>query len=124
MKISFSNKFGFILETSVILYKLFTWKGDLSQRSDKELKHKFAAIQLNFIYLPFLKDSSKKIEELLCYYFPQLNYYNIPEEVSKIYNEKVLNQIFSNGAEDFFQIFDTLYLFHRKPKLMAQNLAP
>ena len=76
------------------------------KKNYKELKHKFAAIQLNFIYLPFLKDSSKKIEELLCYYFPQLNYYNIPEEVSKIYNEKVLNQIFSNGAEDFFQIFD------------------
>ena len=76
------------------------------RKNYEELKTKFASIQLNFIYLPFLKDSSKKIEELLSYYFPQLNYYNIPEEFSKIYNEKVLNQIFSNGADDFFQIFE------------------
>ena len=76
------------------------------RKNYEELKTKFASIELNFIYLPFLTDSSKKIEELLSYYFPQLNYYQIPEEVSKIYNEKALSQIFSKGAEDLYQIFD------------------
>ncbi len=76
------------------------------RKNYEELKTKFASIELNFIYLPFLTDSSKNIEELLSYYFPQLNYYQIPEEVSKIYNEKALSQIFSKGAEDLYQIFD------------------
>ena len=70
------------------------------------LKTKFSSINLNFIYLPFLTESTKNIDQIIAYYFPQLNYYQIPAEVSKIYNEKALRKIFSKAAEDLFQVID------------------
>lgn len=76
------------------------------RKNYEELKTKFASIELNFIYIPFLTESSKNIEQIIAYYFPQLNYYQIPEEVSKIYSEKALRQIFSKGADDLMQILD------------------
>jgi hypothetical protein len=76
------------------------------RKNHESLKSKFASIGLNFIYLPFLIESLKNIEELLAYYYPQLNYYQIPEKVSVIYNDKVLRQFFNKGAEDLFQILD------------------
>lgn len=76
------------------------------RKNYEELKTKFASIELNFIYLPFLTDSSKNIEQIIAYYFPQLNYYQIPQEISKIYNEKVLKHFINKGIDDLTQIFD------------------
>jgi hypothetical protein len=76
------------------------------RKNYEELKTKFALIELNFIFLPFLTESSKNIEQIIAYYFPQLNYYQIPEEVSKIYNEKVLKHFINKGIDDLTQILD------------------
>ena len=48
------------------------------RKNHEELKTKFASIELNFIFLPFLTESSINIEQIIGYYFPQLNYYQIP----------------------------------------------
>jgi hypothetical protein len=74
------------------------------RKNYEELKTKFAAIDLNFIYLPFLAESSKNIEQIIAYYFPQLNYYNIPAKVSEAYNVKVLKYFVNKGIEDLTQI--------------------
>ena len=72
-----------------------------------ELKTKFASIELNFIYFPLLINSVDSIDKVLEYYFPQLNYYQIPEKVSEKYKEKMLGQLFTN--------------FHDEIKLFSEN---
>ena len=71
-----------------------------------ELKNKFASIELNLIYLPFLVNSVDNIENVLEYYLPQLNYYQISNEASKSYAEKMMSQFFIKGTDDLLQIFD------------------
>lgn len=66
----------------------------------ENLKNKFAAIGLNFIYFPLVPTSSKKVEAVISYYFPQLNYYQIPEKFAEEFNEKMLSQIFTNLQEE------------------------
>lgn len=76
------------------------------RRNYEMLKSKFAAKDLNFIYFPLILISSTKIQELLSYYFPQLNYYILPEKVAKHFNEKMLSQIFNNFQEEINFISD------------------
>jgi hypothetical protein len=76
-------------------------------RSNYErLKSKFAANNLNFIYFPLISTSSTKIQELISYYFPQLNYYQIPEKVADSFNEKMLSTIFNNFHDEINFISD------------------
>ena len=70
------------------------------------LKTKFAAKDLNFIYFPLIPTSSTKIQELISYYFPQLNHYLLPEKVAEHFNEKMLSQIFNNFQEEISFISD------------------
>jgi hypothetical protein len=76
------------------------------RKNYEELKNKFASIELNFIYSPFLINSVDNIENVLEYYLPQLNYYQISNEASKTYAEKMMGQFFSKGTDDLLQIFD------------------
>ena len=66
-------------------------------RSNYEmLKTKFETNGLNFIYLPLIHTSTIKIEEVISYYFPQLNYNQLSEKVVEKFNEKMLSQLFTN----------------------------
>lgn len=76
------------------------------RRNYQMLKSKFAANDLNFIYSPLISSSSTKIQELLSYYFPQLNYYLISEKVAEQLNEKMLSQIFNNFQDEINFICD------------------
>lgn len=76
------------------------------RKNYEELKNKFASIELNLIYLPFLVNSIDNIENVLEYYLPQLNYYQISNEASKSYAEKMMSQFFSKGIDNLTQIFD------------------
>jgi hypothetical protein len=70
------------------------------------LKTKFNDINLNFIYLPLIIESSKNIQEIVSYYFPQLNYYQIPEKVSEKFKEKMLSQLFTNFQDEISFIIE------------------
>jgi hypothetical protein len=101
-------RYKFDIPNNYIIYFEKEQKIELNlfiRKNYEELKTKFAAIDLNFIYLPFLTESSKNIEQIIAYYFPQLNYYNIPAKVSEAYNEKVLKNFVNKGIEDLTQIF-------------------
>ena len=76
------------------------------RRNFKMLKSKFAANDLNFIYFPLISSSSTNIQELISYYFPQLNYYLLPERVTEHFNEKMLSQVFNNFQEEINFISD------------------
>lgn len=76
------------------------------RRNYQILKSKFAASDLNFIYYPLISNSSTKIQELISYYFPQFNYYLLPERVTEHFNEKMLSQIFNNFQEEINFISD------------------
>ena len=66
-------------------------------RSNYEiLKAKFESNGLNFIYPPLINSSTIKIEEVISYYFPQLNYNQLLEKVVEKFNEKMLSQLFTN----------------------------
>jgi hypothetical protein len=71
-----------------------------------DLKKKFASLGLNFIYAPLIPITSKKIEDIVSYYFPQLNYYQIPQKVGVEFNEKMLSQIFTKFQEEIEFISD------------------
>jgi hypothetical protein len=70
------------------------------------LKTKFASIELNFIYFSLIPITSKNVEEIISYYFPQLNYYEIPYKVGVEFNETMLSQIFTNFQEEIDFISD------------------
>lgn len=76
------------------------------RRNYQMLKSKFAASDLNFIYFPLISSSSTNIQELISYYFPQLNYYLLPEKVIEHFNEKILSQIFNNFQDEINFISD------------------
>jgi hypothetical protein len=66
-------------------------------RSNYEiLKTKFETNGLNFIYIPLIHTSTIKIEEVISYYFPQLNYNQLSEKVVEKFNEKMLSQLFTD----------------------------
>jgi hypothetical protein len=71
-----------------------------------DLKKKFASLGLNFIYAPLIPITSKKIEDIVSNYFPQLNYYQIPQKVGVEFNEKMLSQIFTKFQEEIEFISD------------------
>jgi hypothetical protein len=72
----------------------------------EDLKTRFAAIGLNFIYSPLLKKSVRDIEKVIAYYLPQLNYSQIPEKVSEKYKEQNIGKIFTNFLDDMNSISD------------------
>jgi hypothetical protein len=76
------------------------------RRNHEMLKSKFAAKDLNFFYFPLISNSSTKIQELISYYFPQLNYYTLPEKVAENFNEKMFSQIFNNFHDEINFISD------------------
>lgn len=76
------------------------------RKNYEALKTKFASIQLNFIYLPLLTSSVKSIEKVIEYYFPQLNYYQIPEIVSKKYSEKTIKQAVNIAFEGIGEVLE------------------
>jgi hypothetical protein len=66
-------------------------------RSNYEiLKTKFETNGLNFIYPPLIHTSTIKIEEVISYYFPQLNYNQLSEKLVEKFNEKMLSQLFTD----------------------------
>lgn len=77
----------------------------IKENHDK-IKAKFQTIGLNFIYPPFIKVSKFYIEEILSYFKPQFNYYQIPSLASKLFSEKVLENTMHNIVADFDKIFD------------------
>ena len=76
------------------------------RKNYEALKTKFASIDLNFIYQPLVMCSSKNLEEVIAYYFPQLNYYQIPNLVSKEYSEKVIKQAVRVAADGIDEILN------------------
>lgn len=76
------------------------------RKNYEALKTKFASIQLNFIYLPLLTSSVKPIEKIIEYYFPQLNYYQIPKLASKEYSEKIMQQAVNITFEGIGEVLD------------------
>ena len=49
-----------------------------------DLKARFSAIELNFIYFPLSKNFVHNIDEVVAYYLPQLNYFQIPKSQQMI----------------------------------------
>lgn len=76
------------------------------KENHNEIKAKFQAIGLNFIFPPFIKVSKIYVEEIISYFYPQFNYYHIPSLASKLYSEKVLENAMINIVADFDKIFD------------------
>ena len=76
------------------------------RKNFEALKTRFASIDLNFIYQPLVMCSSKNLEEVIAYYFPQLNYYQIPNLASKEYSEKVIKQAVRVAAEGIDEILN------------------
>jgi hypothetical protein len=76
------------------------------RKNYEALKTKFASIDLNFIYQPLVMCSSKNLEEVIAYYFPQLNYYQIPNLASKEYSEKVIKQAVRVAADGIDEILN------------------
>ena len=68
------------------------------------IKKKFSALGLNFIYPPFIKVSKIQVEEILSYYTPQFNYYQIPALASNTLGQKLLD----NALQIAFKDFDTI----------------
>jgi hypothetical protein len=71
-----------------------------------DLKTRFAAIELNFIYLPLLKTGVDDIEKVIAYYLPQLIYSEIPEKVSQKYKQQNIEKLFTDLIDDMNSISD------------------
>lgn len=69
------------------------------------LKSQFSFFGLNFIYLPFMKQYVKDIDKVFDYYFPSLDYYQIPGKMLENYKEKLLEHETRNALNDFEEIF-------------------
>jgi hypothetical protein len=76
------------------------------RKNFEALKTRFASIDLNFIYLPLVMGSLKNLEEVIAYYFPQLNYYQIPNIASKEYSEKIIKQAVSIAADGIDEVLN------------------
>lgn len=72
----------------------------------KAIKTKFSALGLNFIYPPFIKVSRIQVEEILSYYTPQFNYYQIPTLAKDSFGQKLLDNALQNAFKDFDTIFN------------------
>lgn len=70
------------------------------------IKTKFSALGLNFIYPPFIKVSRIQVEEILSYYTPQFNYYQIPTLAKDSFGQKLLDNALQNAFKDFDTIFN------------------
>ena len=70
------------------------------------IKTKFSALGLNFIYPPFIKVSKIQVEEILSYYTPQFNYYQIPTLAKDSFGQKLLDNALQNAFKDFDTIFN------------------
>lgn len=70
------------------------------------IKTKFSALGLNFIYPPFIKVSRIQVEEILSYYTPQFNYYQIPTLAKDSFGQKLLDNAIQNAFKDFDTIFN------------------
>ena len=107
LNLGFGDKF--YLPYNYVIYFEREQNLDLSlyvRSTCETIKTKFASVGLNFIYFPLIPTTSKKIEELVSYYFPQLNYYQIPDKVGVEFNEKMLSQILTNSQEEIDFILD------------------
>ena len=95
--IGFGGKFDVPYNYVIYFEKEQNVELSLYIRSNYEmLKTKFETNGLNFIYLPLIHTSTIKIEEVISYYFPQLNYNQLLEKVVEKFNEKMLSQLFTN----------------------------
>jgi hypothetical protein len=74
------------------------------RKNHEALKTKFASIEINFIYLPLVMGDSKNLEEVISYYFPQLNYYQIPNLASKEYSKKIAKQAISIATDGIDEV--------------------
>lgn len=70
------------------------------------IKTKFSALGLNFIYPPFIKVSKIQVEEILSYYTPQFNYYQIPTLAKDSFDQKLLDNALQNAFKDFDTILN------------------
>jgi hypothetical protein len=71
-----------------------------------DLKARFSAIELNFIYFPLSKNFVHNIDDVVAYYLPQLNYFQIPEKASEQYKEQNIGKLFTFLQEELDFICD------------------
>ena len=109
LKIYSGFGYNFDIPSNYVIYFEKEQNKELSlyiRKNHEELKAQFASIKLNFIYTPFLTQSIGNIEKLIEYYLPQLNYYQIPHEVSKMFSEKTLSQTLRNAADNMTELIE------------------
>ena len=105
--IGFGGKFDVPYNYVIYFEKEQNVELSLYIRSNYEmLKTKFASTELNFIYFPFVIGSRTNIEEVIDYYFPQLNYYQIPNLASKDYSERIIKQATIRAAEGIDEVLN------------------
>lgn len=105
--LSYGNNFN-IPENYVIYFeKEHNKKLNLFIRNNHDaIKTKFSALGLNFIYPPFIKVSKIQVEEILSYYTPQFNYYQIPTLAKESFSQKLLDNALQNAFKDFDTILN------------------
>ena len=102
-------RYDFNIPNNYVIYFEKEQNKELSlyiRKNYEALKTKFASIDLNFIYLPLVMSSSKNIEEVIAFYFPQLNYYQIPNLASKEYSQKIIKQAVSIAADGIEEVLN------------------
>ena len=105
--LSFGNNFN-IPENYVIYFEKEHNKelNHFIRDNHDDIKAKFTAVGLNFIYPPFIKVSEIQVEAILSYYNPQFNYYQIPTLAKKSFGQKLLDNALQNAFQDFDKILD------------------
>lgn len=105
--INLGNNFN-IPENYVIYFeKVHNKELNLFIRNNHDaIKTKFSALGLNFIYPPFIKVSKIQVEEILSYYTPQFNYYQIPTLAKDSLGQKLLDNALQNAFNDFDTILN------------------
>lgn len=105
--IGFGGKFDVPYNYVIYFEKEQNVELSLYIRSNYEmLKTKFASTELNFIYFPFVIGSRINIEEVVDYYSPQLNYYQIPNLASKDYRERIIKQATIRAADGIDEVLN------------------
>ena len=101
----FGYKFSLPSDYVIYFEKEQNIESNLYIRKNFELlKSQFSFFGLNFIYLPFMKQYVKDIDKVFDYYFPSLDYYQIPGKMLENYKEKLLKHETRKALNDFEEI--------------------
>lgn len=98
---------NFVIPENYVIYFEMEHNKELNlfiRNNHEAIKTKFSVLGLNFIYPPFIKVSKVQVEEILSYYTPQFNYYQIPTLAKESFGQKLLD----NALQNAFQDFDTI----------------